>query len=753
IENKEGKALLCWLAHYDSYGNILEETTAGDLTGKKTCAFSVNKLGEIESGHVEKYRKYFTYSDDDFHLKTSQSEDGGPTIKYHYKPYTDLIAAKFTYNGDFIAIREFFEYDADGVLIKNIIDDGISHEPEKLTNVTERRITRINPVKGHGGHGLGQPATITEYYLDLESGKEIELKERNFTYDFAGHVKKEEVSTSDGKTLFCLYYSYDDKGRLIKKIDAEGREFAYEYDDNNNKTGEELKNSGTYSSFRYDKANRLIEETKHAKDHTSLTTSYEYDFVSNKIASTDHFGNTTNYEYDDLNRLVKITLPEVVDENKKRYLSTITKKYDLFDNVIEETNANGHSTKYSYNSRKQVTEIFYPDGSTERFEYNLNGTLAYQWDKSGTKTSYCYDFLNRVIKTEVFDAEDHRLFKTTNTYNAFHLLSSTDPMSYTTTFTYDGAGRKIKVKKEEEKTTYKYDSLERLAIEKKWYGDKAEEHIATCYEYDNLDRPITIQVENGDGTLLRRNRVFYDIFGNKTKETSSISEKERSVVETKYDSRNLPTTIIDELGHITTISYNFFHHNSRGQKVLRKTTIDPLNNKTIEVFDVLGRLKYIERRNSRELLLSRSICIYDATGNKVKQVEKVIVNGSPTRNYVIQNRYDTLNRLIQEIEEPNTPEEKKTSYEHSPKGHLRTITKPDGTTIHHSYDALCRLVKMKSSDGTIAYHYEYDLNSNPIAITDAVNDIIHKRTYDPWKRIIKDSLWSDTQVKLSYDLF
>ena len=124
--------------------------------------------------------------------------------------------------------------------------------------------------------------------------------------------------------------------------------------------------------------------------------------------------------------------------------------------------ARGHEISKRFNARNQVISIAYPDGGSERFVYNLDGTLAYQTNQENSTTTYSYDFLGRI--TSETNALGHT---TTYTYDAFNLINIVDAEGNTTTYTYDGAGRKISEELAGEIIEYSYDPLNRLYCTKK----------------------------------------------------------------------------------------------------------------------------------------------------------------------------------------------------------------------------------------------------------------------------------------------
>ncbi len=85
-------------------------------------------------------------------------------------------------------------------------------------------------------------------------------------------------------------------------------------------------------------------------------------------------------------------------------------------------------------------------------------------------------------------------------------------------------------------------------------------------------------------------------------------------------------------------------------------------------------------------------------------------------------------------------------------GRLETVTKPNGVTLLHGYDALGRLVSLKSSDGTIDTFYGYNLLHQPVHVEDRVNGCILKREYDPMGRVLSEDFGSSIMLKNEYDL-
>ncbi len=754
LHDGDDKPILSHCLTYDDDHNVIKDVIYGNLSGKGKGKFAISSKGHAIDSSVEKYTKYSSYSHDKFHLKMSESEDDGPYIKYEYKKGTNLLFAKFTCDKkQKIIAREFYIYDSDAVIEKKIIDDGSTTNPKDLHGVTQRRITYMTPVKGLKGHGIGQPKEIRECYYDPISKKEVLLSRKTFKYTQEGLVKEEAVYDCNNKHCYTLFTTYNKNSLPVEKIDALGRKTIYSYDENFNKIREELIGSQVYMTYEYDTANRLIKESEYHSDGRILTNSYTYDVIGNLTSSTDHFGNTISYKYDDFNRVSQATYPLMKMADGTTQAPTVHKEYDVFNNLIQETDQNGNVKKIEYTARGKPSRITNPDGSTEEFIYNLNGTCATAIHRNGSKTEYSYDPLGRVIEERRIDSQGTLLIAERTTYNAFQKTSSTDPMGVTTHYTYDGAGRLIETLKngegKAERTTYHYDTLNRLQTTKKWVDDTS--YLAFIHKKDFLDRVLEEREESSDGTLLSLKKYDYDIRGNIIRATSFSSLQDAHTLETEYNTENFPVLIRDAIGNETKITYNLDLVNELGQKVLEKTTTDPLGNKTVEKSDAFHRIVSIERNSSEGDPLSRTEITYDLKGNKTLQKEHVFVDGAPTRTYTIAWSYTSTDQVDVLYEEPKSSDEKKISYTYTKSGLIETITKPDGTQINHAYDPLNRLSTLSSSDGTIEYRYSYDANGNIIQVEDIKANTSYTYSYDAWGKKTKDTFLNALSSTFVYD--
>ncbi|MDP1978675.1 RHS repeat domain-containing protein, partial [Undibacterium sp.] len=494
-----------------------------------------------------------------------------------------------------------------------------------------------------------------------------------------------------------------------------------------------------------------VKEKQHHRDSSILVTEHTYDALGNRTSTRDHFENVTLFEYDEFGRQTKVIHPKCLSCDGQAFSPTVQYQYDIVGNIVSEIDGLDNSTKTTYNIRGKPITISYSDGSQERFEYNLDGTLAKKWEKDGVLCQYTYDGLQRITQHAYYDIDGTILRATHNIYAGALLTHTIDAMGNITEYHYDGAGRKIAEVQPGSRTTFGYDTLGRLSTTTRWLDEYR--YTQEVQDFDVLDRVIECRVEDETGKILRKERYAYDIRDNKTLTETFIDEGTSSITETRYDTRNKPISIQDALGNITTI-HNFERHpNPFGGYLFSKTTTDPLGNQTIEVYDPLGRPITVEKRNIANQRLSYQSVYYDPAGNKELQQEVIYASGIVRGSYTVDWTHDSMGRPLVITESGSDDSHKITKHSYDQRGRLQTITKPDGVVLNHQYDTLGRLKQLTSSDSTISYLYEYDLNDNLLTSTDCLTNGATQRSYDPQNRLIQETLANGLGLIYSYDAF
>ena len=728
-----GQPLFAYLYHYDEKGNVIQEDFWGDLTGQgKKLIRNGNQFPH--KGEAECYFVKRAFHPDN--LLYRQAWPNGLLEEYFYHAGTDLLYAKFSYEGNVIRKRQFFLYEG-SILVQEIIDDGSTHDIHNFQGVTQRLIKKITPRRHPSFYGF--PEVIEETYYDLTSHQEVLLRKQVIDYNSKGLVSQITHYDRTGKKRYDLTYSYDGKGRLISQTDPLGRTRTIQHDQNDNPLIEDDPNEAFVQQHRFDFSNRPIESLKIANTGEQKKIQNRYNLLSQKKEDLDEQGNITKYEYDPFGHVTKVILPPVFDESGSGKSPIIQKEYNALGQVSLEIDPEGNKTEYFYTSRGKPYRIIHPDRAEERFTYTLDGEVEKHLSPEGIETHFSYDYQNRItskkiIKGEVLSEEKY-------IYNPFHLIEKIAPDSVSTHFSYDGAGRKIREEVEGRITLFSYDSLGRLVKVKKII-DKENTQVV-LKTYDLLDRVIEEVELDEKGNLFGFTHYTYDEYSN-----NEAVKKEVHVGDAihfyEYDCFRRLIKEVNPIGFETTITYNDHFRDKNGQTVIQKTTVDPKGHQTVETFNNQGSISTVEKYNEEVKRLLKENFYYNLNGKKIKQVSELF---DPDKIIVKSWKYDSLGRLI-ELNESN---EKITHYRYTPEGRLKELIKPDSVTLFYTYDGLGRQTSIKTSDGSCHYTLSYDQMGNVIESLDHITHQVTTRTYNHFGDLLKETLGNKLFLNRAYD--
>ena len=721
LEDGAGNTLACRSYDYDNRGLVISETLYGNLTGGNAAPILILEGRPIKNG-VEGYSQNFKYSNDEIPLLLEEVQSNGKTTRYIYDNQSQKLTAKLICDRDLIRIRHFYEYDADGFLIKMILDDGCSENQSDLLGVTQRHITAYTLRQEEPG--IGMPEAIDEMYVDMASMEAKLIKRIVNHYSEKRQIIQQDIFDAEGLYHSSTYNEFDKRGRLINSIDSQGKGLSLSYDTLGNKISESIFAKGILSSkilHHYDFAGRLIETQETGFDGHINISRHRYDFCGNKISDMDSFGNETQYEFDSFGRCTLIIQPAVLDGFEQRIHPIKKNDYDIFDHIIALTDPNGHTTQSVYNVYGKPVEILFPDGTAERMEYALDGSLYKRIERNGTYSIYQHDFLGRPVKVEFFDSEGKSMACKCAEYTAFHLVSYTEGNGVDVRISYDGAGRQIAKESigdgAARKTLLAYDSLGQLETTREWYGTGA-------FDYGDF-------ITSRDESDIINKMLLKDFRGQILKETITPEK-----LEVKDSSLNK----------------NYSYYNERGQNVLQIIAPDKAGNVTVSTMDALGRTESVIRKNPLGQTISQLEYRYDLSGNKVKETYSSIEGREPEKKQTTFWTYGPNNRIEACIEGLGSPHQAVTSYTYDRCGRLENMTKPDGVAISYRYGPSGFISEMKSSDGSVHYRYEHDSVGNILAVDDFVNGGLTCRCYNSFNQIVSEVLGNGLHFNSSYDL-
>lgn len=539
-------------------------------------------------------------------------------------------------------------------------------------------------------------------------------------------------------------------------------------------------------------------------NNQGVTTTYLLDTLGNVTEEEDELGNVTIYERDANGLLLKLTLPDP-DGAGPLESPVYEYTYDSRGNMLTETlpddsvrtwvyhatwnqptkytDANGHITLYTYDSTYEwllteskvlgeiddlvnletddltttysytpsptsstdppiglVDSVTAPDGVITEFEYNSIGrllTTTYavgtadeastsstycacggllsDTDELGNTTTYTRDDLSRVTTVTQPDPDGAGSLSatvTTYTYNAEGLLASEDVNGRTTSYTYNTDGQLTKVTEEDP------DGAGPLSAPETTYTYHTDGNVATIT--DPLGK-VTTYTYTG-GLLTSVTEPDPDGAGGQSAPVTSYT----------YDAMGRTLTMTDPLGNVTTYAYD----NLGRQTSVTMPDPDGAGSLTslvsTTVYDAFDRIISLTDFDGTTTSFT-----YDSEGNKLTETTAL---GTTTYTYDELNRVETITTADPDGTGPLTA--LVTTYVYTVAGQLKSVTTPKGTTTY-TYDDRRRRTSTTLPDPDGAgdqlapvTHTTYDDAGNVLKETDAIG-YTTEYEYDALNRVTK----------------
>ena len=530
-----------------------------------------------------------------------------------------------------------------------------------------------------------------------------------------GNEYKTEILDLNDNSYKKQEFSFNSTFNNSYYITLLGEESEYIYD--NISTNPKIINI----SYDYDGFGNVIKKWSKGDVNDSSDDKYEYYnylnntnlWIINKIKNYSLLNNNSVkikeslYSYDNLaygNAPTKGSLTK-----KEDWLNTGTNPvtfygYDSYGNIINQTDANNHTTKYTYGLRDPTytfaDQIINVKNHTTNYYYDLGtGNLLSETDSNGNIKNYTYDVFGRKINKIL--PYDNITYPTTKYEYDFDgiapekikimkreqsgISNTLDEYSF-----YDGFGRLIQNKQESENqkqivsNTF-YDNTGRIKSKSNQYFDNFYENYTSpnmsinnvSYDYDILDR--VIKITNPDNTYKNIsynhwNITFYDENGHRKDYSLDAYDKIKSVKE--YNGVDIYTTL--------------YNYNPLGNII---GLIDAKGNIFNYTYDSLGRK--IRMKDPDLGIWNYS---YDNIGNILVQTDN--------RNISVSMQYDELNRIIKK----SSPEENITYIYDINKNNTISQIQTISSTINYTYDNRTRKIsEIKIFNGIkFIINYSYD---------------------------------------------
>ncbi len=476
----------------------------------------------------------------------------------------------------------------------------------------------------------------------------------------------------------------------------------------------------TQNFYSYDGYGNIVSSIQKGDTNITGDERYEYwDFVYNitlwivntpkRYTSYDTDNSTlvraTFYRYDNQSYGANPSKGDLTwEENWLNTGSNATTKYDydIFGNVIKESNPNGQNTTYTYGLRDTTftfaDQITNTKGHILNYNHNLGtGNLLSETDGNNYITNYTYDTFGRITKEiKPYDSTTYP----TKVYN----------------YIFDGsAPESIKVSQRETNgTSNTFDSI---------------------FIYDGLGDLIQMRAEGEGNTVVTD--LFYDGAKRITKQSNpyfaqsgdSYTNPNPSVSSTsyQYDSLSRITKVINPDGTAKTTDFDRWRITSTDENGNKKVYYQDGYNQIIKVIEYIGNNYFTTSYG------------YTSTG-EITQI-------NDSHGATIEYQYDTLGRKISE----NNSDIGFWQYTYDNAGNLIKQIDSKGTNVILTYDSLSRLTNKTSSSEFVIYSYDF---INGTLSNTTTSDFVMLYGYDQRLRKVNNTMQIDGKSltkKWTYD--
>lgn len=522
---------------YDAKGNLIKLVEAVGKPEQNTTSWTYDIYGQADSITYEEGNNISTasYEYDNQGNISSFTDGKGYTYQYNYNIMGQKTVTTNPLNASWVNT-----YNQAGVILQT--QDPLNH----ITNYEADFSGRIKKITDPLGNETQYTYSFNSDGLEITQIDPLNQVTKRY-YNSSGNMIK-KVSSSG----LVIEQSYDELGRITQYTDT-GNGTLFEYgNENNSLKGLLVKviQPILVKTYKYNALGLRTEIKEILNDQETLTTTVSYDRQGNPISITDPAKRTDLLQYnaydkqtehiDPLgnktvltwNSLGKIT--RVVDANGKTY----NFEYDQNNNPIKKAKALGNDVVYRYDEANQLIEEQDASGNITSYQYDLAGrlinkeyskqsqdnveqTVSYRYDDADqllevtqvgdTQSNFAYtrDSLGRITQEVISYGEgSNKITKTLQyTYTAEgDLASITYPNNSTVTFDYqNGQLKQTTLPNGEEVTWDNYQWKKPTEVN--------FPNAIQLYQYDALQRPLSIKVQVNNQLLMERD-YQYDKVGN-----------------------------------------------------------------------------------------------------------------------------------------------------------------------------------------------------------------------------------------------
>ncbi|MCM1440225.1 MAG: RHS repeat-associated core domain-containing protein, partial [Roseburia sp.] len=514
----------------------------------------------------------------------------------------------------------------------------------------------------------------TETRSRKEGETEWQTRTVRTDYDEQGQVTGEYTPRGTRENV-ATKYEYDILGQMIRseipqeKTDGSivYQKTTTEYDNAGNVTekSEQVDSDRTAKTeYTYDKQGNLVMVKSCPGDGNFQYVQYVYDIQGNKVR-----------QFTGMTAPLTLAVSEVTDAaDGADAFSYAGKTWQLTVSGKKKTDTI-RETKYEYDGKNQLTAYTDPEGRRETYTYDENGNLTKTVDKNGNTRRNTYDYQNRLTGMVASPSQKGQEKKTgketrhTYTYNAYGDVAAQDD----TIFEYgDVSGQVTKettrlTKNKTVEKSHTYDSADNKAAFAVKVGGSTE--LSLKYDYDGESRLTA--VTDGEGNQVAG--YSYDTDGNLSERTVPGNNMATTYT---HDYQNHLTAMENRTGSAGVISRYTSEYLLNGQKSEETSSItDKAGKRTAKTaaytYDLLGRITketktgsrdisytYDSNNNRKEMTVGNKVTAYRYNKND-ELLRTDMLNTDTEEDSVVIQKYDRNGNQLATVSRHEIPEEKK----------------------------------------------------------------------------------------------
>ena len=451
-------------------------------------------------------------------------------------------------------------------------------------------------------------------------------------------------------------------------------------------------------------------------DPIGRTVTYTYNPSGTLATMTDPNGGVTTYQYDSQNRM-----SAMIDA---RGVTMFQNTFDANGRVLTQTLPDGGVYQFAYTLANPLaptssvisTVVTDPLGNQTTYRFNVQGFTTDVTDALGQTKSFTLDPASNETLSVTGPAQctvcgPASQGPMTYTYDGNgNMLTSTDALGNTTTFTYDPTFNQI---------TSITDPL----------GNEA------TLTYDSNGNLITTTDQNGNV-----NSFTYDPTGLLLTSTDPLG----NTTTIAYDTSGDPISVTDPLGNISTNNFDVL------SRLLSAT--DPLGRTGSISYDLLNRvISTVDGRGSTTQFaydpVGNLLTLTDSRGNATAFLydsrDRVTTRTNPLGRTDLY-QYDLDSNLTQHTDRRGQV----ANFQYDPLNRLEMESYQDGSVVARAYDPYSRLLTVNDSAGGV-FNFTYDPNGNLTGQAEPTGLIVYTR--DPLHRVSTRQVAGQSTVNYTYD--